>query len=79
MEDRKKAKWYYSARAVIIALVCFGPFALPLLFLSPKFTTLWKAIIAIMVVVLTVWLTIATKDVYVLLMKRMEALTQVYP
>ena len=78
MEEKKKDKWYYGRGSVIMALLCFGPCALPLLLLSPKFTTAWKIIIAILVIVLTIWLAMATKDICVLIMKRAQEVKQAY-
>jgi len=47
-------KWYYSTPNVVIALVCLGPLALPLVWLNPRYKPATKAIITAIVLVVTV-------------------------
>jgi hypothetical protein len=77
MEEGKKVKWYYSVWSVILALLCFGPFALPLLFLSPKFKLASKVLISLLVIGSTIWLVMMTRETYRLLMKDIEGLRQI--
>lgn len=78
MEDAKKERWYYSVEAVVIALLCFGPFALPLVFLSPKFNKVWKIATTVIVIALTALLVLYSGKVYTDLMKRMDELKAIY-
>jgi hypothetical protein len=48
-----KKKWYYSTRGVVLGIVFFGPFALPAVWLNPRYGTLTKTIITILVLALT--------------------------
>jgi predicted nucleic acid-binding Zn ribbon protein len=58
MLNKKKGKWYFSMATFVMALLCVGPFALPLLWLNPRFTLKRKVIVSIIVVVLTYFLTV---------------------
>ena len=65
MEQTKpKIKWCYKPVVVIVALLCVGPFALPLLWSSPAFKKNHKILITVLLVVLTVLLARATVVVY---------------
>jgi len=55
--DRSRSgqkKWYYATPNVVIALVCLGPLALPLVWLNPRYKPATKAIITAIVLVVTV-------------------------
>ena len=54
----KKGKWYFSMATFVTALLCVGPFALPLLWFNPRFTLKRKVIVSIIVVILTYFLTV---------------------
>lgn len=58
----KTGKWYYSIPFVILELLLFGPFALPVLWKSNKFSSLAKAIITLIVAISTVLGVIYTMD-----------------
>ena len=47
-------KWYHATPAVVIALLCVGPLALPLVWLNPKYKSLTKAVITVIVVIATI-------------------------
>ena len=51
--NKKKGKWYFSTAIFIMALLCVGPFALPLLWLNPSFTLKRKVIVSVIVIVFT--------------------------
>jgi len=48
-------KWYYATPSVVVALLCLGPFALPLVWRNPHYKPLTKAIITIIVLAVTGW------------------------
>jgi uncharacterized membrane protein YvbJ len=52
----KGKKWYFTTSAVVIALLCLGPLALPLVWLNPRYKLVTKAIITVVVVILTILL-----------------------
>ena len=58
LNKEKKGKWYFSMATFVTALLCVGPFALPLLWFNPRFTLKRKVIVSIIVVILTYFLTV---------------------
>ena len=53
-KDKVKAKWYLNPVIVILLLFfVLGPFALPLLYRSPRFSKTLRIILTIMVTVYT--------------------------
>lgn len=53
LDKNKKGKWYFSMPIFVMALLCVGPFALPLLWFNPRFTLKRKVLVTIIVIVLT--------------------------
>jgi hypothetical protein len=53
-------KWYFKTSSVVIAFLCVGPLALPLIWWNPRLDTKWKAILTAIVLVLTWLLTLAS-------------------
>jgi len=47
-------KWYFATPSVVIALLCLGPLALPLVWLNPRYKPATKAIITLVVLVVTI-------------------------
>jgi hypothetical protein len=59
--DNKQAeKWYFKTGAVVVSILLAGPFALPLVWKNKRFSRNTKIIITVVVLVLTVWLMVAT-------------------
>ena len=50
----KGGKWYYNTSMVVLALLCIGPLALPLVWLNPKYKPVTKGIITVVVLAVTV-------------------------
>ena len=44
-------KWYFSNGSVVFALLCLGPFALPLVWRHPRYKLATKSIITVLVLV----------------------------
>ncbi len=49
----KKLKWYFKTSTIIIAFLCIGPLALPLIWAHPKINKLTKTIITFIVIVVS--------------------------
>jgi uncharacterized membrane protein YvbJ len=49
-------KWYFKTTTFVIALLCAGPLALPLLWLNPRFSQKTKIIVTIIVIILSWYL-----------------------
>lgn len=47
-------KWYYTTVGVVIALLCLGPFALPLVWRNPRYKSQTKLFITILTVAVTI-------------------------
>ena len=54
-------KWYFKTSALVVALLCVGPLALPLLWFNPRFSPGKKVLISLAVLVLSYFLWVATK------------------
>ena len=45
-----KTKWYHTTSTIVIALLCLGPLALPLVWLNPRYKTVIKLVVTVIVV-----------------------------
>ncbi len=45
--------WYFRNSSIVIALLCVGPLALPLIWWHPKMTRMWKISLTIVILVLS--------------------------
>lgn len=52
MEERRE-QWYYRTSVLVIALLCIGPLALPLLWFNPRFRPASKILLSATVLVAT--------------------------
>ena len=69
-----KTKWYFSTSVVVIALLSFGPLALPLVWIHPVYKRVTKIILTIIITGFSIWLYFITRDLYVTLMHQIKAL-----
>ncbi len=72
--DKPKTKWYFSTSVVVIALLCLGPLALPLVWLNPRYKTVTKLVVTGLVVALTIVLCYLTANIYNQFMEQIEEL-----
>ena len=49
-----KEKWYFTNYRVVIALLCFGPLALPLVWYNPRYNPRTKWIVSVLVIIITI-------------------------
>ena len=73
-----KGKWYFNTSSVVIALLCVGPLALPLIWWNPRWGAKRKASLTVIVLLLSSLLTIASiqalrtiEEIYTELMRSM--------
>jgi len=52
-------KWYFKIHVLIIAFLCIGPFALPLVWLNPRFSKRSKVITSAIVIIVSYYIGIA--------------------
>jgi hypothetical protein len=69
-----KTKWYFSTYWFVIALLCIGPFALPLMWFNPRYKLITKIIVSVLVIVVSIWLYKVTMSAYNTAMQQLKAL-----
>jgi uncharacterized membrane protein YvbJ len=47
-------KWYFATGTVVLALLCLGPMALPLVWLNPRYKISTRAIVTVIVMAVTI-------------------------
>jgi hypothetical protein len=76
--EDKKVKWYLRPMSVVLSLFfVLGPFGLPLLYRSPKFSRKMKILLTIAVVVYTFYLIFVTLEIAKELYRRIEELREI--
>jgi hypothetical protein len=71
---KSKTKWYFSTPTVVIALLCLGPLALPLVWFNPHYKIITKLVVTVIVIVLTVLFSYLFGHIYHNLMEQIKAL-----
>ncbi len=51
--EKEKLSWFFKPSILILAILTVGPFALPLVWFHPKYSTTKKVVVSIIVLVLT--------------------------
>lgn len=51
-------KWYFKTSMLVVAFLCVGPFAIPLVWINPRFSVNKKIIISIIMLAVTVLLSV---------------------
>ncbi len=67
-------KWYFTTGSVVIALLCLGPLALPVVWLNPRYKPLTKVGITLLVIVVTVLCMYIVVAVYQRMLSQLDAL-----
>ena len=70
----RKTKWYHTTSTIVIALLCLGPLALPLVWLNPRYKTATKLLVTVIVVCVSILFCYLTVNTYLQLTKQIEAL-----
>lgn len=53
---KEKTPWYFKGSVVVMAFVALGPLALPLVWINPAYSRLFKVVISIIVLVASYFL-----------------------
>jgi len=69
-----KTKWYFSTSAVVIALLCLGPLALPLVWLNQRYRIATKVVVTVIVIALSIFFCYLTMNIYLRFTEQIEAL-----
>ena len=56
LNKKPQIKWYFKTSSLIIAFICVGPFALPLLWFNPRLSRKTKIVISIIAIILSCFL-----------------------
>lgn len=74
-ENKKPAvKWYHRPVWIAVAIFAAGPFALPMVWLSPALKRWHKVVITILIAAISIWLVQATVAIYKSILKEMTDL-----
>ena len=71
---QRTKKWYYSTTTLIVAFLCAGPFAIPLVWLNPRYTIVTKLLVSLVMVGVTILLSYAVAALYNSLMAQVNQL-----
>jgi len=71
---KPKTKWYFATTFVVIAILCIGPLALPLVWFNPHYKIATKLMVTIAVIVVTILLCYLTVIVCARLMEQIKEL-----
>ncbi len=71
--NKPKSKWYHSPLTLIAAILCIGPFALPLVWTNKRYSITTKAIITTAITGLTVFLFYVMMKMYMGLLDQLLA------
>ncbi|MBM4025472.1 MAG: zinc ribbon domain-containing protein [Planctomycetes bacterium] len=69
-----RPKWYQSGSTLLLALLCLGPLALPLVWLNPRFKGITKLLITLAVIGLTIVLCQFMANTYRSITEQLKAL-----
>ena len=67
-------KWIYKPVSIVIAILVIGPFALPLVWMSPALKRWHKAAITVLLLAVTMWLVTASAKIYSEFLKELNEL-----
>ena len=67
-------KWYLKPVSVVVAILIVGPFALPLVWMSPAFKAWQKVAISLLLILATIWLVQVSSAVYQQFLAQMQSL-----
>ena len=65
--------WYLTNTTIVLALLSVGPLALPLVWMRPGLSVVWKITIALATILITWGIYIATVKLYESLQQQLEA------
>ncbi|MBU0606107.1 MAG: hypothetical protein KKH77_07455 [Candidatus Omnitrophica bacterium] len=72
--DQPKVRWYLKTPVVVIAILGFGLFAVPLIWMSPALKKWQKVALTTATVIFTLWMIRSSIDLYRILLKEMQEL-----
>jgi hypothetical protein len=76
--EKEKGKWYFNPWTIAIAILCFGPLGLLLLWFRPKTKLFVKIVVSMLVLVATVWLFMTTLSIVEDVAESYQQLAELY-
>lgn len=74
VNDKVPVKWYLRPLAILLAVLLAGPFAIPLIWISPAFKRWQRVVITVLIVLLTLWMIKSIADLMIILSKEWQNL-----
>ena len=71
---RRPKKWYYSTPGLVALMMIVGPFALPVVWLNPRFKVTTKAVITIIILIITIICVYWAANLYQQLLNELDGL-----
>jgi len=75
--EDKKTPWFLTPLAVAAAILCAGPLATPLVWMSGAFKRWQKWAITALIALFTIWIFKASADLYKILLKDLQELQSI--
>ena len=74
--DKKPVKWYLKPVSILIAIIGVGPFAIPLIWISPALKRWQKIALTLITALLTFWMVKASVEMFRILLREMLSLQE---
>ena len=71
---RRPKRWYHSTPGLVVLLLIIGPFALPVVWMNPRFKITTKAVITIIVLIITIICVYWAADLYEQMLSQLDEL-----
>jgi hypothetical protein len=72
--ESKPVPWYLTGGSIIFALLCLGPFALPMVWIHPKYSTATKVTVSVIVLAFTIGAWLLLQHLYEQLAQQLKEL-----
>ncbi|MCX5678242.1 MAG: hypothetical protein NTY76_03945 [Candidatus Omnitrophica bacterium] len=72
--DKKTVKWYLKPAVILIAIIGIGPFAIPMVWISPAFKSWQKIVLTALTIIFTLWALKSSIELYQILLREMQNL-----
>ena len=71
---RSREKWYFKTSAVVVAVLCLGPLALPLVWWNPHYSIAVKIVASVVILGVTIALLYVLEGLYRQLFEQLKVL-----
>ena len=74
--DKSACRWYFRPVSIIVAIFAIGPFAIPLVWMSPALRRWHKIAATLFIALLTIWAVNFSVDLLKIALKEMQGLQE---